>query len=183
MKPHSHVQSGLAISDGRWVIDLSYNSGLDPCSRKSPSPCLINTLPSMASNRRPFPFRPMPPSPSSPPPSPPPRRRRPRWGSVCKGNLGGANHVIHSARSIITRSCTIPGVVPGFRAYREAVLSPVIRNLASSGQIGPVMSVVSRINCASRKGKHVFGLSLDTIGTPASPGFARGQRSVLIDDR
>lgn len=33
MKRHSHVQSGLAISDGRWVIDVSYNSGLDPCSR------------------------------------------------------------------------------------------------------------------------------------------------------
>lgn len=44
MKRHSHVQSGLAISDGRWVIDVSYNSGLDPCSRKSPSPAFIDTL-------------------------------------------------------------------------------------------------------------------------------------------
>lgn len=44
MKRHSHAQSGLAISDGQWVIDISYNIGLDPCSRKSPSPCSIHTL-------------------------------------------------------------------------------------------------------------------------------------------
>lgn len=53
MKRHSHVQSGLAISDGRWVIDVSYNSGLDPCSRKSPSPASSTLLPLKGSNRPP----------------------------------------------------------------------------------------------------------------------------------
>lgn len=166
MKRHSHVQSGLAISDGRWVMDLSYNIGLDPCSRKSPLPCLTNTFAARLQS------------------SPLPVLSHTTTITITittVATVAKTRRCLHMAA--YARAISAIQTITFWSFLNERPLKPrwclgpqnLLKGcvyLFAASQVlarSRPASVDSRINCASRRSKQFFGLSLDTLSTPAAP--------------